>query len=591
MTTGQSGYSDPKIADLAAETAPPKPPTGFVVLSVGLQSTEPPNEKAKIVFRFTRPTKTQFTTTDAVGDDEFTQVTPQKTTVNAVLAALDTVIPVADDLTGIVNAGDYVTITDTTPYLVTEVAASYIRIEAGLRGPANIGDAVYLASKTQECPTDSRLIRLNALGGSTVNVLAAHEVSGQIRTYYWSGLTSYGGYLDLNKVVFLCGAATFICSSSFLLDSGLTPITVALEAASAQVYVTLSSSDHGLLNGDVISFDNGLTRYTVYGSVGAVIQLTTPLTAKVNAGTSAYKCQTTMGESYRDFVIPDFDSTQPLDDLWGYNLYYKETTASQGSKGSIAASFSVSDANLVNNNDGTSDYTFNAPTTWWDGRKIYFSLSSLDQKIPSPNESDADLNAYCITIPGQVGIESFTEDINAGTMTITYNRVTTGGMNPHLYTVMNDCAAQFSKRGGYDVYAKEMTSLSAGDGFYEPIDSTHANYRHALISVGDMVRVVDRISRHIWMTQATVAGIVPLSDSYLSYGSTGVSYLNGHSSLNVSAHHALINPSTDSVLPLDGVDKQYLTDFGNQWTITFATLSKFAVVMQSVDTELEIGKL
>jgi len=602
MSIGESGFSTPAIADLAAVTSPPAAPTNLQVDSIGLQTTDSPNELAEIVLSFIRPTTSILTVEDAATDDVYdsgTIVGESDDGYAVGIKDIDTDV----DLSGVLVADDRVLLgTQTTRYIIDSVTTTKIVIKYGLLAPVTLGDDIKLLTKTSECPTDSRLLRANSVLGDTSSI------------YYddltlltkWEAITTLGQWEDLNKILASIEESVREWTIERLF-AGATPTAVTVDGDVAIGVLNIPVSDDltsDLESGNSVTFDLGVNFYVIDSLNSSSITITSALGEAIDDGTQvAYLKEYTddatpvpyVFEDYDLCIISNFSGTVVLDDLGGYYLYYKETIATQSVKGT-QIEIPTNDSNLVNNNDGTSEYTFKASTKYFDGRKLYWSLSAYDTRIPTVNESTADLNAYAVSFPGQASITTYSEDLDTLELEITYDNVTDLGMNPHLYDVMDDCIAQYSLRGGYDVYAKIMTELGTSNGFYEGIDANNARYVNTGILNGDIVRVVDSIARTIWLTSATIAGEVSLSDTVLSFGTTGLDYLTAHSSTNITAQKMTIDRDNDSVLPLDESTpsspvKQYLTDFNSVYTITFDTPGKYGAVIESVDTEIESGKL
>jgi len=602
MATGESGFSTPAIANLAAETASPKKPTDLEVLTVGLQSTGSPDELAELVLKFTRPTESELTVTDAATDDIYdsgVKVGEIDDDYNVGIKALDTDV----DLTGLLSADDRTTIgTQTTRYIVDSVTAAQLIIKYGLLATASIGDDIKKLTKTAECSSTSRQFRVNAVLADSASI---YYDDATLLTK-WINTTTLGQWEDLNKILVLINEAQREWTIERLF-SGATPVAVTVDGnvSEGETVVPVTADLTGdLTAGGIVTFDSGVNFYILDSLDASDLTLTTGLGEDILDGAQVwFKKLMTDDATPVDYVFEDYDTcllvnfygTVVLDDLGGYNLYHKETIATQSIKGT-KIEIETDDTNLVNNNDGTSEYTFKAATTYFDGRKLYWSITAYDQRIPTPNESEGDLNAYAVSYPGQAHITTYTEDIDNLTMQITYERITSGGLNPHLDLVMDASVAQYSIRGGYDVFSKEMTELETANGFYEGTDKDNARYVNTGIVLGDIVRVVDTIARTVWLTNATISGEVSLNDLVLDFGTTGLNYLTAHSSTNINGQKMTIDRDNDSVLPLNAATpatpvKQYLTDFNNVYTIEYDSPAKYGTVIESVDTELEKGKL
>ena len=603
MSIGESGFPTPSIANLGAETAPPTPPTELEVLSIGLQDTGSPDELAKLIFKFKRPTTSDLTITDAKTDDVYNS----GVSVGTVDGNFNTGIKIIDtttDLTGLLSADDRIFLgTQTTRYIVDNVTSAHVEIKYGLLAPVTSSDDIKLLTKTDESPTDSRQLRINSVVGDVASIY--YEDGDQLTK--WDNTATLGQWEDLNKILVLINESVRQWTIEKI-TSGATPVYVTVDGniAAGAVTVPISadiSSEYS--PGESVSFDSGVTFYILSEVNPTNLVITTGLSVALLDDSQVWLLKEYTDdatpvpfvfEDYDQCVLAYFSGTTVLDDLGGYNLYYKETLATQSVKGVLASDIAFDDSNLVNNSDGTSQYTYNAPTTYFDGRLLYWSLSAYDQRIPTPNESEADLNAYAVSFPGQAHITEFTEDLVNLTMDLTYERITSAGANPHLDDVMNGSTAQYSQRGGYDIFSKELIDLETANGFYEGIDEDNGKYVNTGIILGNIVRVVDVSTRNVWITTSTIAGEVSLNDTVLTFGTTGINYVTGHSSVNIVAQGATIDRDTDSVLPLDDATpatpvKQYLTDFTNVYTIEYDSPATYGTVIESVDTEIEKGKL
>jgi hypothetical protein len=613
MSTGYSGYSDPAIANAYAATAPPKPPTNFQISSVGLQSTLSPNELAKIIFSFTRPTKSLLTLTEAQSDDIFsnTQVMSNDTTpVNIQTSAnysMGTTSITCNAETTELIAGDIIQFgSETTKYVIDSISTvltkSVIVLTYELAIAVSINTNIFKCTKTAESPSTSRGFRINAILADSVNIY--HDGGDIINK--WICTCTLGSFLDKNKILATINEATRSFAKEKVYTNDTTPLLIKTSGnlAIGATLVTLNYSVAGIIAiNDYVNFaESADTMYKVTGVSGTQITLESGVLTAIASATQLYKKKLLTDDAtpiaytftaYDSALLNTFSGDMALDDLGGYKLYMKETSQTEGSKGTLIETILANDTNLVNNSDGTATYTFNAPTTTYDGRLMYFALTAYDIVMPTANESTGDLNAWCITLPGQVNIASISQNTTTLDVTVNYSAITTGSKNPHLLSMMGNNVAPFSNNGGFDIYRKVLTTLDPNQGYYLGIDANNGKYYHPSILLNDMVEIRDNISRHIWAVKAVTAGVIDLSDADLTYGTLLVSYLTGHESINITLKRAAVS-STDTVLPLSSDAtpvKQYLTEYQNSYVVTGQEIDKsYCFVMESVDTQISYGK-
>jgi hypothetical protein len=595
MATGYSGYSDAATANLAANTSAPEAPTNFELA----QAPEIENGLAKLTFGFTRPTKTVLTLAEAVSDDEFS-LAVIGTTNATIHNANVTVINTLADYTGSLTSGDIIQFGAATyKYVIKSITSSAITLTYGLAAAIGVITNISLCTKTAESGATSHSFRVNSIEGNEVYIY--HEALNVINK--WTVTTTLGTFLDKDKILATINETVRDWAKTRLYTSDTTPLAILTETDSLlnQKAVVFSQTITGIINpDDYISFGSSETYYQVDSITGIdSILLKTNLAVTILAGTQIYKKKLLTDDATPiPYVFPDYQNTplieysgnETLDDLSGYKLYMKTSTQTQGSLGTLIDTFTITDAYLTNYTDGTSQYVFYAPDDSYNGREMYFALKAYDTEMPTSNDSLADMNAYLISLPTAVDITSVTLDIDANEAEIIYGAITGAGKNPHMLEVMNNNAAQYSTRGGFDIYYKVLTSLAMGKGYYLAVDVNNGKIIHPDIVADDFVLVRDTSSRHIWIAQATVNGSVALNDTVKTYGDAGISYLTGHSSINITAKRAAIDKDTDSALPLSSGAmpvKQYLTEFANSFTVTgLLNNREYVFVMSSVDTEI-----
>lgn len=602
MGIGYSGYSDPKTANMGANTAPPEAPENFQVKEMPTMNDGGNNN---VKFTFKRPTKTILTLVEAVSDDVF-DLTIIGTTSDAVHNANVTVINTAANYTTSLTVGDIIQFgTDTHKYIIKAITASQITLTYGLNSIVmNLTD-IKKATKTAESPATSRQFRINSKQGNTVEIY--HQVSGQTLINKWTATTTLGSFLDIDKILANISEENRTFAKDIIMSADASPIElkVGTEAQAGQKAIIFNGLVTAkIIADDYLCFGDDETFYQVASvpETNAIL-LKTNLAKTLTVNTKVYKKKLmTDGEtpvpytftSYNSALLTEFTSQENLDDLSGYNVYVKTSTQTQNSKGTKLTNFPTNDANLTNNSDGTSEYSLSLPDDTYNGKSLYFGLSAYDAEMPAYNESDADINAHVITLPSIVNVSNVVLDAGARTATITYSAVTTGGKNPHLLDMMGNNIAQYSINGGFDLYKCEFAALDMGQGYYLGIDANNAKIIHPDILAGDFIEVRDSSSRNIWVNQATVNGSVDLNESVKTYGAV-YSYLTGHSSLNITAKRATVNKSTDSVLPLttgESPVKQYLTEYQNTHVVENLEANKeYLFVMESVDTQIVYEKL
>ncbi|HNQ19532.1 MAG TPA: hypothetical protein PKI46_00565 [Bacteroidales bacterium] len=595
MTTGYSGYSDAKTANLGANTSEPKAPTGFQLK----QMPEMYNDLAKLTFQFTRPTKTVLTLTEAVSDNEFYTVTIG-TTNNSTHNANVTVINTLTDYTGSLTAGDIIQFGIATyKYIIKSITSTQITLTYGLATSISVLTDIKICIKTAESGTSSRSFRCNSTEGAEVYIY--HEASNIINK--WTVTTTLGTFLDKDKILATISETDRDFAKTRLYTSDTTPLAIKTSTVSlaGQKAVVFDNTITGIiLPDDYISFGDDETFHQVDSITGATsILLKANLTTAISASTQVYKKKLLSDDAtpvpyefpdYQNTPLNEFTGDETLIDLWGYKLYMKTSTQTQGSLGTLVATFSKDNEYLINYTDGTSDYIFYAPDDSYNGREMYFALKAIDTEMPTANESLADMNAYLISLSTPVLISSVVLDTDLNEATITYGTVTGSGKNPHLLDVMNNNIAQYSTRGGFDIYKKAFTALDMGKGYYLAVDANNGKIIHPDILAGDFVLVRDTGSRHIWVGEATVNGSVDLNDTVKTYGDASISYLTAHSTINITAKRATIVKSTDSCLPLSSDAtpvKQLLTEYSNTFTATELTANQeYLFVAESIDTEI-----
>lgn len=595
MSTGDSGFSNPAFADLLASTAPPLPPVDLTVTAVGLQGTGAPNELPKITLQFKKPVKKELTVTDAATDDIYdTGYIASYVAADAGVGSKD--IFLTSNPIGLIAIGDRVLLgLQTTRYIVDGVYSNRITILYGLLGAIAIGEDCRRIAMIQECPTTSRTLRLNATIGATCYIYAAQLY----RKTMWTTTSYLGSWEDKNKVLSKVQESnrTYTADNPRSGPLGMVIAGGSYSAGGRAVNVNFNCTAY-IFPGDHVSFGDADTMYEVDTVSLLGFSLKTALTSCAWLGDMVWKRDDspTAFTDYQTLLIADYYGRLTLSDLFGYRLYMNYIPATQGAKGVQVEEVAYNAATLSTNANGLVTYIYNAPNANYDGRLMFFSLTAIDKVLPTQNESQAALNAYVVTYPGQADITSYANDVENLTMTVTYERLTANSMNPHLFEFMDQATAQFSKRGGYDLFARMMTPLVAGAGFYQGIDATHGKFVDAIITTGDQVKVVDLATRSWWDARAIVASEVSLDDTILTYGTPGMNYMTAHLSANFAAYRVKFNVATDSVLPYDistpaFPEKQYLTDLGNQYVVNFATPGNYAVAIEAVDTGIAYGKL
>ena len=597
MNTGFSGYGNSKIANTGADTAPPKAPTGFEIKQLPELNT---SGNAKIIFTFNKPEDSLLTLIEAESDDIFSTADVGATAAQMYGANVATIGTVTD-LTAFLSTADIIQFgSDTTKYRISSISASEIVLTYGLANAIAPSTTIKKCAKTAEAPSTSRTFRVNCFSDSTVKIY--HEHNDRITK--WTATATVGSFLDKNKILTTVSETNrdFTKDKLYTVDSTPLPIKVGTLAQAGQKAVIFDQTIMGIIiPNDYLSFGTDETFYQVDSITGLnSLLLKTNLSQALAVGTQGYKKVLLAGDPPVTYVFDGYDTeaTQyfeclmTLDDLAGYKIFMKETTQTQESKGTLAVQFLTNDSKLTKYSDGSCDYEFNAPDDSYNGREMYFGLTAYDNAMPTSNESDGDLNAYAVSIPSRVNITNITVDEDTMSSMITYDAVTTNGKNPHLLEMMGDNINQYSTNGGFDLYKKELTVLDMGKGYYAGIDANNGKLIHPDILAGDFVQVRDTVSRHIWVSKAIVNGSCDLNDTVKTYGDAGVSYLSGHLSINVDAKRCAIDKNTDSVLPLGGETKQYLTEKQNTHTVTNLDDNKeYIFVMESVDTQISYSKI
>ena len=415
-----------------------------------------------------------------------------------------------------------------------------------------------------------------------------------------------GTFLDKDKILATISETDRDWAKTKLYTTDATPTAIVTDTISLanQKAVVFASAITGLiLPGDFISFGDNETFYEVASNKHTSILLTTNLASNIAVSTQVYKKKLLTDDAtpvtytfpdYQNTPLIEFSGNETLVDLSGYKLYMKTSLQTQGSLGTLVKTFTISDTYLTNYTDGTSQYIFYAPDDNYNGREMYFALKAYDTEMPTSNDSLADMNAYLISLPTPVNISSVVLDINANEATITYGTITGSGKNPHMLVVMENNAAQYSTRGGFDIYKKDFTTLDIGKGYYLAVDANNGKIIHPDIIAGDFVLVRDTSSRHIWVGEATVNGSVDLNDNVKTFGDAGISYLTAHSTINITCKRAAITKATDSCLPLSSDAtpvKQYLTEYQNTYVVTGLENNKeYLFVAESIDGEVIYNK-
>jgi len=596
MSVIRSGYSDARAANTAADAAPPAPPTDLIIESVG-QHGPAGARLPEIGISFIAPTTTILTAAESLTDDEYDSgsivsatATPQGTN--------DTNIATATDLSAVLVPGDRILFAgDVNRYPVVAATATPQEVELlyGLQTALDAGTVIRHITKTAESPADSHIYRLNA----RIAVSATIYTDDAVTKSKWNLTTALGQWEDLNKVIGTINEAGREWTAHRVIY-GATPMVALSDAAGGTSAVVvnfdpaLSISAGQKVGFTALSSDEFYEVYALTATPDRIV-LAAPLAENVAAGAEVWiKDEFSIGATpyvfpdYSAISLADVDAETPLVDLGGYYLYCQAATpATQEAKGTRVVMIPHDEVTV----DGArTEYTWDADSKVFEGDRVYFSLSAYDQEIPLPNESTAALNATTITYPGNVTITEFTEDRPALQAVLVLDKITErgDGSNIHLLEVMNQATAQYSTRGGYDIYLKSMTALAPGSGVYEGLTATTARFSHSEILLGDQVRVVDGLTRHEWITQSEAAGKVEFSDADLVFGDLAVDYLAGHKVENISAFRATIDRTTDSVLPLSSEatpQKQYLTDFNDSATISIPSIGLYAIAAEAIDTE------
>lgn len=599
MSIGYSGYSDAVTANLGINTSAPEAPKDFILK----QNPAIDNNKAVLTFEFTRPTKSVLTLTEAQSDDQFS-TSDVGLTADVIHNANVTVIATAADLTGSLSANDIIMFaTDGHYYRISSIDASAITLTYGLAVAIPNSTSILKCTKTAESISGSRAFRLNSAVGNSVNIY--HNANNI--TNKWIVTTALGEFLDIDKVLATISEANRNYAKTKMYNSDITPlvITTGAIALANQTGVTASEDVTSYLSaGDFISFGDNETFYEIETISTTAITLTTNLAYELPDETQIYKKKvltddaTPVAYEFPDYVntpLIEFSGNETMTDLGGYELYMKTSSQTQGSLGTLIKTITLADANLINYNDGSSQYTFYADDDTYNGREMYFALLAYDTTMPTANKSTADLNAYVISLPTAVEITNVSLNIDTKVATVNFGTITGSGKNPHMLVVMENNANQYSTRGGFDLYKGLFVALDMGKGYYLGVDANNAKIVHPDILANDFVEVRDSISRHIWVGKATVAGSVDLNDAVKTFGTALISYLTGHSTLNITAKRVTINRSTDSVLPLtsDAAPlKQYLTEYSNTFTVSNLTANaEYLFVMESIDTEITYSNL
>jgi hypothetical protein len=318
----------------------------------------------------------------------------------------------------------------------------------------------------------------------------------------------------------------------------------------------------------------------------------------IAAGEAVWVQQTAAFAGYASIDVAQLTATKvlPSTEIGGFRLYKSESPIPDSLTGStLLETIALADARLVLASDGKYYFTWYAPDDTWDGTKFYFALTCYDTTVPA-NVSDPDSNAWVITFPGQASISSAT---TVGlSMTVTYENITTAGTsNKHLRKSMGGAGmTQYSIEGGYDIYLVTWNDLEGGS--YQGVSTSAGRYINSTLVVGDVALVYDAGTGDQWTSHCVTAGQVPLTDALLSYSPTGSATpysgsTSKHLSANISAKYARVTDrDAQSVLDPDAYgQKQYLTDFQNTHVVTLTAGANQAVLMESVDTLCDSGKL
>lgn len=591
----RSGFSNPANANLAAAAAPPSATVDFEVHSWGLQTDDPPNELAKIVFKWTAATTRALAISDAATDDVYSTGSLLGVT-SGTYGANDTTLTLSTSPAASVAAGDHIAVgIDPTRYTVASVSGSSITILYGLLYPQAIpGVAVRLLTKSAESPSTARMLRVNARTGDAV------AIEGTVGFEYhmgWSATAALGEWEDLDQYLVTLSTATM---THYVKDSGQkVTATVVSGARTVAVSGDLRASIIPGVTG--VSFGSApgtLYSVAIVSTASLVLTSAAGVTDSIPSGSGVWIQQRTSFTGYADLDLSQLTATKTLApaELGGWRLYYAETPISDTLTGAtLLETILMNDTRLVLASDGKYYFTWSAPNATWDGSKFYFALVGLDTNVP-PNVGDPDTNAWVITYPGQAVI--LTSSVVGTTMTVTFENITAAGTsNKHLRKVMGGASmGTYSIEGGYDVYRVDYVDLA--DGSFQSMSTSTGKFLHSDLAVDDVVVVYDSGTGDQWTAICTTAGEVTLNDAALTYSVAGsATPYSGddclHESKNLTAKYARVTDrTTQSVLPLDALgQKQYLTDATSTIAVTLTAGADQAVIMESVDTLCDSGKL
>ena len=305
---------------------------------------------------------------------------------------------------------------------------------------------------------------------------------------------------------------------------------------------------------------------------------------------------------YSALLAANMVATSPLGDLAGFKLYMSTSPQAIGSLGAEIYEYMYSDtpgegevSKIITATATTVTFQYAAENRTFDSKEMYFAITHIDDEFPTANESAPDLGVYGTTLPGQAHLDGWTLDLSNPAdpfVKLIVDDITTGGYNPHLDELMG--ALDYSTRGGYDIFRKELTQLDFTDGYYEPLDDNSATIVDTQLLAGSVVMVINSAMRQAWQVSCETNGEVDISDAYLVSGSrTGINY-NNYTTEEFYLYQGTINILTDSIIPLTSDPtpvKQYLTD-KNGYFIDDVIVAgtNYGYTITSVDTEMDYGK-
>ena len=595
--TGDSYFGNLAVANLNENRAPCEAPADFELTGIPLNTEA---NETEFPFTLVLPTRRTGTLEDAESDDVYN--------LGAAFAA-DVVGPHGIGNVEVYTATDHLAALDIVAgnriafgtgilaprYVVAAVYADRLALTYGLVAPLLGGEDLNRLQRVAEAPPTARAFRIDTVAGKSITI---RREPGDDTIDYWAVVTTLGAGEDRNKILATINEATRVFSKKIRREGGV-PVVLAAPVPEGATNLPLSCTTGGILftAGDLVTLaedsENYLEVATVYGSS---LDLVSPTTESYAAGALVYVKEPTSTVNYTADPILAFSARWPFSfatEASALNLYYSEVPQAPGALG-IKVALPITYAGLAIGAPGAaSALTYTAAGAFFRGRKLYWAASVTDAGI-SQNESAADINVWGVAEPGQPegGTIDYTDP---SAIIIGYAPITTGGNNPSLYDAMGGAGmTQYSEDGGYDVFARAVTqlTLTGGGGYYRSLSATAGRIVHSAIQAGDFVRIVNGVTRNLWVARATLGGQVDFSATSLRAGTNPADY-GTLAQINFSVGRAAVNVATDSIVPpAPGPVKQYLTDAVNALTYTGAEItSDYIFVMAAVDTTCDFGKL